>query len=151
MNARNIVVGKRWRRQTPEGRSWNLSPGSGLRFKEEQHEVLVSKLHEAGFRFTDKGEVEDRGFEDAKPSTTPCTEHEPQLADPAASLRQWPLPKLAGELIWPMSQTQPQIAYAVNYRLCIYMHREPDVAYGMISRIYRSLRDQRDRDQENCR
>eukprot|EP00808_Paulinella_micropora_P020679 g1827.t1 len=28
-------------------------------------------------------------------------------------------------------------------RLCVYMHKEPDVAYGMISRIYRSLKDQR--------
>eukprot|EP00808_Paulinella_micropora_P031907 g7558.t1 len=41
-----------------------------------------------------------------------------------------------------MSQTQPQLAYAVN-RLCIYMQREPDIAYGMIIRIYLSLRDQR--------
>eukprot|EP00808_Paulinella_micropora_P017590 g28800.t1 len=38
-----------------------------------------------------------------------------------------------------MPQTQPQLAYAVN-RLCVYMHREPDVAYGMVSR----LRDQRE-------
>eukprot|EP00808_Paulinella_micropora_P015936 g61610.t1 len=41
-----------------------------------------------------------------------------------------------------MSQTQPQLAYAVK-RLRIFMHKEPDFAYGMISRIYRSLKDQR--------
>eukprot|EP00808_Paulinella_micropora_P001205 g66686.t1 len=64
--------------------------------KEKQHEELVKKLGEAKFRFTDKGEVEDRGFENAKPSTTPCTEQEPQSADPDASIRQWPLRKLAG-------------------------------------------------------
>eukprot|EP00808_Paulinella_micropora_P026985 g82219.t1 len=38
----------------------------------------------------------DRGFENAKPSTTPCNEQEPHPADPDASIRQWPLRKLAG-------------------------------------------------------
>eukprot|EP00808_Paulinella_micropora_P014831 g76008.t1 len=35
------------------------------------------------------------------------------------------------------------VATKKTCRLCVYMHREPDVAYGMVSRIYRSLRDQR--------
>jgi len=95
--------------------------------KGEQHAALVKKLQEARFRFTDKGDVEvfcgmqfkrfetgllihqqayidgllqDRGFANAKPATTPCTDQEPQPADETATLRQWPLRKLAGELIW---------------------------------------------------
>eukprot|EP00808_Paulinella_micropora_P030737 g50832.t1 len=43
-----------------------------------------------------RSDVEDRGFDNAKPSTTPCTDQDPQPADPGASLRQWPLRKLAG-------------------------------------------------------
>eukprot|EP00808_Paulinella_micropora_P006789 g21671.t1 len=39
---------------------------------------------------------EDRGFANAKPAKTPCTDQEPQPADEAATLRQWPLRKLAG-------------------------------------------------------
>eukprot|EP00808_Paulinella_micropora_P007049 g78267.t1 len=70
----------------------------------------VRRLRAARFRFTDKGDVEayidgllqDRGFENAKPSATPCTEQEPQPANQEARLRQWPLRKLAGELIWPI-------------------------------------------------
>eukprot|EP00808_Paulinella_micropora_P010911 g9401.t1 len=83
-----------WRED--DGRRWHFSPIDSLRREERQHEELVKKLGEANFRFTDNGEVEDRGFENAKPSTTPCTEQEPQPADPDASIRQWPLRKLAG-------------------------------------------------------
>eukprot|EP00808_Paulinella_micropora_P018036 g2627.t1 len=64
--------------------------------KEGLHEELVPPLAGAKFRFMNKGDVEayidgllqDRGFDNAKPSTTPCTDQDPQPADPGASLRQ---------------------------------------------------------------
>jgi len=81
--------------------------------KEEQHDELVKRLEAAKFRFTDKGDVEvfcgmqfkrygngllihqqayidgllqDRGFDNAKPSTTPCDDLEPKPADKDARL-----------------------------------------------------------------
>eukprot|EP00808_Paulinella_micropora_P002139 g19064.t1 len=78
-----------------------------------EEQHLVRRLQEARFRLTDKGDVE-----------VFCgMQFERIVADAAFTLRQWPLRKLAD---------------------CVfYMHREPDVTYGMVSRIYRSLRDQR--------
>ena len=38
--------------------------------------------------------------------------------------------------------SQPQLAYAIN-RLSVYGHQAPDIAYAMIGRVYRHLREER--------
>eukprot|EP00808_Paulinella_micropora_P024374 g750.t1 len=61
-----------------------------MQFKRFENGLLI---HQQAYI---EGLLQDRGFENAKPSTTPCNEQEPQPADPDASIRQWPLRKLAG-------------------------------------------------------
>jgi len=86
--------------------------------------------------------LNDRGYSNARLAPTPAVDQDPQPAPANHPLRQWPLRKLCGELVWPASQTQPHIAHAVH-KACIYMHRLPDVCYPLISRIYRNLQDER--------
>eukprot|EP00808_Paulinella_micropora_P022654 g49207.t1 len=75
---------------------------------------------------------------------TLCLPQRPYRSLPAADspLRQWSLPKLIGELIWPASMSQRHLAFAVN-RLSVFGHQAFDVAYSMVGRVYRHLREER--------